>query len=127
MIKAITKLAMLIMISCSLGGCIYRVDVPQGNYLEEDQIALLKIGMTREQVQYILGTPITIDPFRKDRWNYIFLIQEGWNDPVQKNLFVIFKDNRLSEIQGDYHLSSSTEVSETETTINEEAITAIEK
>ena len=58
--------------------------------------------MTREQVKYVLGTPVTIDPFNKNRWNYIFLIQEGWNDPVQKNLFVFFENNRLVDIKGDF-------------------------
>jgi outer membrane protein assembly factor BamE len=85
-----------------LSGCIYRVDVPQGNYIEQDRVDLLRIDMTREQVRYVLGTPITIDPFNKNRWNYIFLIQEGWKDPVQKNLFVIFENDRLADIQGDF-------------------------
>lgn len=58
--------------------------------------------MSREQVQYVLGTPIAIDPYDKNRWIYIFRIQEGWNDPVQKNLFVIFDGDKLIDIKGDY-------------------------
>ncbi|MBQ8708766.1 MAG: outer membrane protein assembly factor BamE [Succinivibrionaceae bacterium] len=85
-----------------LAGCIYRVDVPQGNYLEQDRVNLLRVNMTREQVRYVLGTPVTIDPFNKNRWNYVFLIQEGWDDPVQKNLFAVFEGDRLVDIQGDF-------------------------
>ena len=108
MIKIFTG-ALLLICSLVLSGCIYRVDVPQGNYLDQEKVEQLRAGMTREQVQFILGTPITIDPFNKNRWNYIFLIQEGWDDPVQKNLFVIFEDNALSRIEGDYTLKSGTE------------------
>lgn len=111
MIRVLTSVLLLTLLSFNLTGCIYRVDVPQGNYLDEDRVALLKPGMTREQVQYVLGTPITIDPFNKDRWDYIFLIQEGWKDPVQKNLFVIFENNILSRIEGDYVLGAKPEVS----------------
>ena len=90
------------LISCILSGCVYRVDVPQGNYIEQDQVSKLRIGMTKEQVQFVLGTPITIDPFNKNRWNYVFLIQEGWEEPIQKNLMVIFDGNRMIDIIGDY-------------------------
>ncbi len=83
-------------------GCIYRVDVPQGNYLEQERVNLLRVNMTREQVQYVLGTPITIDPFNKDRWNYVFLIQEGWEKPVQRNLFANFQNGRLVSVTGDF-------------------------
>lgn len=86
----------------SLTGCIYRVDVPQGNYIEQDQVNKLRVGMSKEQVQFVLGTPITIDPFNKNRWNYIFLIQEGWKDPVQKNLMILFDGNTLVDIIGDF-------------------------
>ncbi len=102
-----TKFSRSLVVATALGislltGCIYRVDVPQGNYIEQDRVDLLRINMTKEQVQYVLGTPITIDPFNKNKWNYVFLIQEGWNDPVQKNLFVMFENNLLSDIQGDF-------------------------
>ena len=98
MIRVLTSVLLLTLLSFNLTGCIYRVDVPQGNYLDEDRVALLKPGMT-------------IDPFNKDRWDYIFLIQEGWKDPVQKNLFVIFENNILSRIEGDYVLGAKPEVS----------------
>ncbi len=98
--------AALLGLSCAgLNGCIYRVDVPQGNYIEQDQVSKLRVNMTKEQVQFVLGTPITIDPFNKNRWNYIFLIQEGWKDPVQKNLMVLFNGNRLIDIIGDFEKS----------------------
>lgn len=69
---------------------VYRIDVPQGNYLEQDKIDMLKVGMNKEQVQYVLGTPMLQDSFNKDRWSYVFIKREGHKDPVQHTLFIDF-------------------------------------
>lgn len=88
--------------AANISGCVYRIDVPQGNYIEPEQVEKLRIQMTKEQVKYVLGTPITIDPFHKNRWDYVFRIQEGWNDAEQKVLFVTFEGDYLVDIGGDY-------------------------
>ena len=53
----------------ALGGCVYRMDVQQGNYLEGKTVDQLQVGMTRTQVRYLLGTPLVPDVFDKDRWD----------------------------------------------------------
>lgn len=81
---------------------VYRIDVPQGNYLEQDRIDQLKVGMNKEQVQYLLGSPILKDAFATQRWDYVFIKREGHNDPIQHTLFVYFNQNELvSDIQLD--------------------------
>ncbi|HHW7567387.1 TPA: outer membrane protein assembly factor BamE [Mannheimia haemolytica] len=69
---------------------VYRIDVPQGNYLEQDKIAQLKVGMTAEQVEYLLGTPMLKNIFETHRWDYVFIKREGYKEPEQRNLFVYF-------------------------------------
>lgn len=69
---------------------VYRIDVPQGNYLEQDKIDQLKVGMTAEQVEYLLGTPMMKNIFDTHRWDYVFIKREGYKDPEQRNLFVYF-------------------------------------
>ena len=86
-------------LALSLSACstvekvVYRIDVPQGNYLEQDKIAQLQIGMNQVQVQYLLGTPVLRDVFAENRWDYVFIKREGHNDPIQRTLLVYF-DNK---------------------------------
>ena len=50
----------------------YRIEIPQGNYIDQTMFNQLKPGMTREQVRFAMGTPLVADPFRNDRWEYVF-------------------------------------------------------
>lgn len=87
---------------------VYRIDVPQGNYLEQDKIDQVKIGMDKTQVQYLLGTPMLKDSFNQDRWSYVFIKREGYNDPVQHTLFVYFNGQGLvSDIKLDKPLETA--------------------
>ena len=98
----------LMLMALPLAGCVYRMDVPQGNYVEQKQVSLLRVGMTREQVRYVLGSPVTVNPFRDDEWDYIYVERHGWDDPVQKNLFLTFtSDGRLSSRRGDFEKPST--------------------
>ncbi|MBN6711336.1 outer membrane protein assembly factor BamE [Haemophilus haemoglobinophilus] len=72
---------------------VYRIDVPQGNYLESATVEQVKIGMNAQQVQYLLGTPVLIDPFSNQTWYYVFLQQKSYNAPEQ-HTFVVNFDQR---------------------------------
>lgn len=102
-IKTLIALGVL---AAALSGCstvkkvVYRIDVPQGNYLEQEKIDQLKVGMNQEQVTYLLGTPMLKDTLAQNRWDYVFIKREGYNDPVQQTLFVYFNNKGLvSDIQ----------------------------
>ena len=60
-----------------LGGCVYRLDVQQGNLLDQTDIEAVQEGMTRSQVRYLLGTPLAVDPFKPDRWDYMYYLKPG--------------------------------------------------
>ena len=93
----LTLIASFFLLSCG----IYKVDVQQGNMITQDLINQVKPHMSKRQVQYILGTPLTVDPFRKDRWDYIFTDQPGGEDRTRQQVSLIFKDNKLGAIEGD--------------------------
>ena len=84
----------------ALGGCVYRMDVQQGNYLEGKTVDQLQVGMTRTQVRYLLGTPLVPDVFDKDRWDYLYYFRHGRhrpNDP--RRLVVYFKDDKVTHFE----------------------------
>ena len=90
-----------VVLALSLASCstvqkvVYRIDVPQGNYLEASTVAQVKPGMTAQQVQYLLGTPVLIDPYNNLTWYYVFLQQHSYQKPEQHTFTVKFDQNGL--------------------------------
>lgn len=81
---------------------LYRMEIQQGNMVDQEMVSKLTPGMTREQVRFILGTPLVVDPFRVDRWDYVFLRQPENKQEVEKRRVVVyFENNRLTRIEGD--------------------------
>jgi outer membrane protein assembly factor BamE len=78
----------------------YRMVIQQGNFISQEMVAQLKPGMTREQVRFILGTPLVTDIFHADRWDYVF-VREAEGKREQRNLSVIFEKDRLARVIGD--------------------------
>jgi outer membrane protein assembly factor BamE len=80
-------------------GCVYRVNIVQGNMLEPKDVDQLTTGMTRSQVRYLLGTPQAADPFDQDRWDYLFYYKSGKTRKVQRALLVVyFADDKVERI-----------------------------
>ena len=79
----------------------YRIDVRQGNYVTQEMVAQLKAGQSREQVRFILGTPLVADPFHAERWDYVYRFQPGHGEAQQRRIAVYFSDDKLSRITGD--------------------------
>lgn len=79
-------------------GCAYKPDVQQGNTFDESQVAQLKVGMTQQQVMFVLGTPLLRDPFHKDRWDYVYTYAKGYNKPERRLLTLYFSGDSLSKI-----------------------------
>lgn len=79
----------------------YRIDVRQGNMVTQDMVAQLKPGLTREQVRFILGSPLVADMFHADRWDYVYRFQPGYGQSQQRVLTVYFQENKLVRVAGD--------------------------
>ena len=79
-------------------GCVYRVTVQQGNFLEKRNTDQLVTGMTKVQVRYLLGTPMMPTIFDNDRWDYLYYLKIGRKEPIQRQLTVYFKEDKVDKI-----------------------------
>ena len=87
--------------------CVYRVTVQQGNYLEKRNTDQLATGMTKVQVRYLLGTPMVPSIFDNDRWDYMYYLKVGRHPPIQRQLTVYFKDDKVSKIDNHGEVAST--------------------
>jgi outer membrane protein assembly factor BamE len=88
--------------AATLSGCVYRMDIQQGNFLEGKTVDQLQVGMTRTQVRYLLGTPMVPDLFDKDRWDYLYYFKHGHLRTIQqRHLVVYFKDDKVARFERD--------------------------
>ena len=104
MLKTLTTRFQLaaLLLALLLSACVYEVDVQQGNKLEPQDVEEVKVGMTRNQVRYILGTPVVTDLFTDDRWDYVYFNRPGRARKAERRwLIVWFDGNIVREIQKD--------------------------
>lgn len=90
----------------------YRIDVQQGNVLNQEMVSQLKPGQTREQVRYILGTPMLTDMFHASRWDYVYRLQNGRTGAVESRRLSVFFDaeNRLEKVTGDVEVAQASDL-----------------
>ncbi len=78
----------------------YRPDIQQGNFVSKEMLAQLKVGQSREQVKFILGTPLLADVFHKDRWDFPFSLARGNGELTTSRVTVYFKDDKVDHFDG---------------------------
>lgn len=98
------SIALSVLIALVASGCgvLYKVDVYQGNLLDERNVTQLREGMTKRQVMSLVGSPSVRDPFHVNRWDYIGSQSQRGSEPVVKNLVLTFNGDSLTSIEGDY-------------------------
>lgn len=79
----------------------HKTEIQQGNLVTQEMASKLRPGMTPSQVRFVLGTPLIVDPFRKDRWDYVYRFKKDGKVTEQRRLTVLFKDDRLMAVEGD--------------------------
>lgn len=79
----------------------HRIEIQQGNAITQEMLDKLKPGMTPSQVRFILGTPLVVDPFHKNRWDYVHRLERGGKLTEQRRITVIFENERLKALEGD--------------------------
>jgi outer membrane protein assembly factor BamE len=86
---------------------IYRIPIRQGNLITQEMVNELKPGMTKQQVRYLLGTPLLVDTFNEDRWEYLYTNRPGSrsivNELEKKTLQLLFQQGRLVRVTGDMY------------------------
>ena len=70
----------------------YRINIQQGNFLDQAAVETVKTGMTRSQVRYLLGTPMVADSFDKERWDYIYYLKKGRSRHVDSRRVTVYFD-----------------------------------
>jgi len=89
----------IILMAVSVSSCtVYEIDVQQGNVLDKEAVDKLKIGMTKQQVLFVLGSPIIKDAFRSNRWDYVHTFRPGKGEMTQRTITVYFDNNKLTKI-----------------------------
>jgi outer membrane protein assembly factor BamE len=90
----------LVLVCLAQGGCVYRMAIQQGNFLEPRLVDKLEIGMTRAQVRYLLGTPMVPATFDADRWDYLYYLRKGRvHAPVHRRLTVFFAADKVARVE----------------------------
>lgn len=106
---------LLLLVASLLLGCAYlptlpyKIDIQQGNLVTQEMVEKLKPGMTRSQVRFVLGTPLITDVFHNNRWDYFYYFSPRGSLSEKRKLTVIFDGDRLSHIEGDFSLSTSSD------------------
>lgn len=96
------RLILLPVLAFGLAGCsiVYKLPTRQGNVIEQKQFDLLKLGQTREQVKFLLGTPIATSPFRSDRWDYFGYYKDPRGKESSRTISLFFEGEKLSRMEG---------------------------
>ncbi|MGC2048979.1 MAG: outer membrane protein assembly factor BamE [Gallionella sp.] len=77
---------------------LYKMDIRQGNYVTSEMRDKLKLGMSRQQVRYVLGTPMISDPFHANRWDYVYLLEHHGKLIEEQRLTLYFEGDTLARI-----------------------------
>ena len=91
---------------------VHKIDVQQGNALDVEMVDKVKIGMTQDQVQFVLGSPLITDSFHPERWDYIYLFTPGYGEQEKRQLTLIFDRGEVIEIDK-HNIESSSIASDT--------------
>jgi len=95
----------LVPMMLAAAACVHRLDIQQGNLLEDKDVVQVEVGMTRSQVQFLLGTPMISDSFHRDRWDYAYYLTRGRSPNVERRWVVVyFENDRVSRVERDVPL-----------------------
>ena len=101
-----TRITIIALISLSFSACVFQPSVQQGNFIEQEKVEQVEIGMTKNQIRFLMGTPMIDDPFNENRWDYVYFLKIGRNQAISKTwVSIIFDENTVSQITKDQNLN----------------------
>ncbi len=109
LLTSISVIASIFLVACSSDPVVnnlpfvYRIDIQQGNVVNQEMVNQLRVGMTKRQVQFILGAPMLIDPFHAERWDYVYIYSpgsDGTNPATLQRVTLEFENDRVARITG---------------------------
>jgi outer membrane protein assembly factor BamE len=90
--KIFQRFIATVAVTALASACVYRINIQQGNFLDQAAVNQVKAGMTRSQVRYLLGTPLVSDAFDKERWDYIYYLKKGRSRHVDSRRVTVYFD-----------------------------------
>jgi len=82
-------------------GVTYRIPIQQGNVVDQERVNQLQPGMAKRQVRFVMGTPMLVDPFHQDRWDYVYTYRPSRGDSEERRITLYFENDALVRIEGD--------------------------
>lgn len=104
MIKVFFKYTALLLL-ISLIGCsgrlftVHKIDVQQGNAVDPEKVEQLQVGMNKDQVRFLMGTPLINDVFHPDRWDYVYHLIPDYGDNERRHVAVVFEGDTVASIE----------------------------
>ena len=97
--KILQRLLLGLVLGALASGCVYRINIQQGNFLDQAAVEQVQPGMTRSQVRYLLGTPMVADSFDKERWDYLYYLKKGRSSHVDsRRVTVYFEGDKVAKL-----------------------------
>jgi outer membrane protein assembly factor BamE len=90
--SVLIRCALALGLAAASSACVYRINIQQGNFLDQAAVEQVKVGMTRSQVHYLLGTPMVADSFNKERWDYIYYLKKGRTRHIDSRRVTVYFD-----------------------------------
>ena len=90
--KTLPSLLLGLTVTLLSSACVYRINIQQGNFLDQAAVEQVQAGMTRSQVRYLLGTPLVADSFNRERWDYIYYLKKGRTRHVDSRRVTVYFD-----------------------------------
>ena len=85
----------------------HKIAIQQGNLITQPMVDRLKPGMSKRQVEFVLGTPLIADTLQQDQWHYVYSLKLGNGQKLKKQLAVYFDQDKLSHLEGDFQLRAN--------------------
>jgi outer membrane protein assembly factor BamE len=110
---ASVRFALILAVLLPISACtMHKIDIQQGNLVKESEVEQLEQGMTRRDVRYILGTPLVVDPFHQNRWDYFYSLNRRGEDVIKRRITVVFENDILVRIEGDIGVNTVKDVAQ---------------
>jgi outer membrane protein assembly factor BamE len=85
---------------------VYKINVKQGNVVSQEMVDQLRPGMDKRQVKFLLGTPLLVDPFHPNRWDYFYTLSQAGKEKERERITVIFDGDKLVNLKGNFKPSN---------------------
>jgi outer membrane protein assembly factor BamE len=95
----ISRILGLCLILITTACAMHRVEIQQGNVITPEMLAQLKPGMTRQQVQFVMGTAAIMDPFHQNRWDYVYILKQGREKEEHRHVTLYFDGDQLLRVE----------------------------